>query len=80
MNEHWSLSFSHVHKKAVAPQEIYANDGKAHRQGTPPIVTVKGRSPQQGIRRPSAAVRVGPTGVSEDSQGILEKAELVSTR
>jgi hypothetical protein len=53
---------------------------KFHRRGTPPIVTLKGRSPQQEMRRPWAAVRVGPLGVSEDSQGIIEKAEPVSTR
>jgi hypothetical protein len=44
------------------------------------MVTVQDRSPQQGIRRPSAAVREGPEGVSVDSQGIMEKAEPVSTR
>jgi hypothetical protein len=31
-------------------------------------------------RQPSAAVKVGPTGVSEDFQGIIEKAKPVSTR
>jgi hypothetical protein len=60
--------------------KLTAASEKFHRRGTPPIVTVKGHSPQQGIWRPSAAVRVGPTGMSEDSQGIIEKAEPVSMR
>jgi hypothetical protein len=44
------------------------------------MVTAKDRSPQQGMRRPSAAVRVGPEGRDDDSKGIIEKAEPVSTR
>jgi hypothetical protein len=46
----------------------------------PPIVTVNAFSPQQGIRRPSAPERLGPEGGVEDLQGIMEKAEPVSTR
>jgi hypothetical protein len=42
--------------------------------------TVKGFSPQQGMRLPSAAVKEGPEGGSEESHGIMEKAEPVSTR
>jgi hypothetical protein len=53
---------------------------KSQRRATPAMVTVQDRSPQHGIRRPSAAVREGPEGVSVDSQGIMEKAEPVSTR
>jgi hypothetical protein len=53
---------------------------KLHRQGTPPIITVKDYSPQQGMLRLSAAVKVGPAGMSDDSQGIIEKAKPASTR
>jgi hypothetical protein len=44
------------------------------------MVTVQDRSPQQGMRRPSAAVREGPEGVAVEFQGIIENAEPVSTR
>jgi hypothetical protein len=44
------------------------------------MVTVKGRSLQQGIRWPSAPERLGPEGVLADFQGIIENAEPVSTR
>jgi hypothetical protein len=46
----------------------------------PQIVTVNAFSPQQGIRRPSALERLVPEGGIEDLQGIMEKAEPVSTR
>jgi hypothetical protein len=42
-----------------------------HWRGMPPMVTVKGRSPQQGI---------GPEGGAEDCHGMIENAEPVSTR
>jgi hypothetical protein len=44
------------------------------------MVTVKGHSPQQGIRWPSAPERLGPEGGEDDCQGIMENAEPVSTR
>jgi hypothetical protein len=42
--------------------------------------TVKDFSPQQGMRLPSAADKEGPAGGSEESHGMMEKAEPVSTR
>jgi hypothetical protein len=51
-----------------------------HWRGTPPMVTVKSRSHQQGMRRPSAPARLGPEGGAEDCQGIMENAKPVSTR
>jgi hypothetical protein len=53
---------------------------KSQRRATPAMVTVQDRSPQQGMRRPSAAVREGPEGVAVEFQGIIENAEPVSTR
>jgi hypothetical protein len=60
--------------------KLTAANKKLHRRGTPPIVTVKGCSPQQGMRRPSAADKDEPAGAAADFQGIIEKAEPVSTR
>ncbi len=42
--------------------------------------TVKDFSPQQEMCLPSAADKEGPAGGSEESHGMMEKAELVSTR
>jgi hypothetical protein len=42
--------------------------------------TVKDFCPQQGMRRLSAADKEGPAGGSEESHGIMEKADPVSTR
>jgi hypothetical protein len=44
------------------------------------MVTVKGRSPQQVIRRPSAPERLRPEGGVADFQGMIENAKPVSTR
>jgi hypothetical protein len=51
-----------------------------HWRGTPTMVTVKSRSPQQGMQRPSAPARLGPEGGAEDCHGIMGNAEPVSTR
>jgi hypothetical protein len=44
------------------------------------MLTVKGRSPQQGMWRTSAPESLSPEGDDEDRQGMMEKAEPVSTR
>jgi hypothetical protein len=41
---------------------------------------VKDFSPQQGMHLPSAADKKGPAGGSEESHGMMEKADPVSTR
>jgi hypothetical protein len=60
--------------------KLTAASRKPQRRGLPPMDTVKGFSPQHGMRLPSAAVKEGPEGGSEEVHGIIEKAEPVSTR
>jgi hypothetical protein len=76
------VEIRHVYEKAMVAQEIDAYYRKTHcsQQKVPPVmVTMQDRSPQQGMRRPLAAVRVGPNVVSDDSHGMIEKADPVST-
>jgi hypothetical protein len=60
--------------------KLTATRRKVHWRGRPLMVTVKGCSPQQGMRRPSAPDNPGPKGGDKDRHGIIEKAEPVSTR
>jgi hypothetical protein len=60
--------------------KLTAASRKPHRRGMPPMDTVKDFSPQQGMRLPSAADKEGPEGGSEESHGMMEKADPVSTR
>ncbi len=73
INEWWSR------KSIPGREKLTMARRKVHWPGTPPMVTVR-RSPHQGIRRPSILDNPGPDGGEEDCQGMMEKAEPVSTR
>jgi hypothetical protein len=63
-----------------AAKTLTAASKNCHWRGMPPMVTVKDCSPQQGMRRPSAPVRLGPEGGADDCHGKMENAEPVSMR
>jgi hypothetical protein len=69
-------------RKKSAPKigKATAARRKVQSLDSPPMETVKDFSPQHGMERPSAPVKLGPEGTRLDCQGMMEKAEPVSTR